>query len=260
MKKLIFSTITSSCLLFSNLNAGVALDIDVGVGSWLAKTSGNINYEGGDIDLNKDLGLDDTSNTYFYADINHFVPILPNIRFERQELKTNGSKVTNVTFGGKSFSAGETNTDANLTQNDLIFYWGIPALNLATAGILNIDLGLNIKQYDGYIQLKNDTVNQNEKVDLDFIVPMGYLAVQIEPPFMPVTLSASTKMISYEGSSLSDSMVKASIDLPLPLEIVEFKLDLGYKLQKLDVSKDLSDDVNGDIKNDGFIVGLSAKF
>lgn len=260
MKKLLFSTITSSCLLLSNLNAGVALDVEVGAGTWLSKSSGNINYEGGDIDLEKNLGLGDSNNTYFYADINHFIPIIPNIRLERQELKTDGSKVTNVTFGGKNFSAGETKTDVDLTQNDLTLYWGIPGLNIATAGILNIDLGLNVKQYDGFVQLKNDTVNQNEKVDLDFIVPMGYLAVKIDPPFMPVTLSASTKMISYEGSSLSDSIVKLSVDLPLPLDIIEFKLDIGYKHQKLDITKELSDDVNGNIKNDGLIVGLSAKF
>ena len=259
MKKLLYSALTASCLLYSNASAGVLLDAQVGAGAWMAKTSGNIAYDGGNINLENDLGLNDSTNGYLYADINHFVPIIPNIRIERQELKTDATKATNVTFASRNFGS-TTKSDIDLTQNDLILYWGIPGLNILSAGILNVDFGINIKQYDGSITLTDTTTNISESVDLDFIVPMGYLAAQINPPFIPATISASTKMISYDGSELSDSMIMASIDLPIPLPLIDFRLDVGYKIQKLDISKDLSDDVNGNITNKGMMLGLSAKF
>lgn len=259
MKKLLYSALTASCLLCSNASAGVILDAQVGAGAWMAKTSGTIAYDAGNINLENDLGLNDSSNGYFYADINHFVPIIPNIRIERQELKTNATKTANVTFGNETFS-GSTKSDIDLTQNDLILYWGIPGLNILSAGILNVDFGINIKQYDGSITLSDVNSTKVESVDLDFIVPMGYLAAQIKPPFIPATISASTKMISYDGSELSDSMIMASIDLPIPFPLIDFRLDVGYKIQKLDISKDLSDDVNGNITNKGMMLGLSAKF
>ncbi len=257
MKKILYSTLISSSLFLSSANAGVFLDAQIGAGVWMTDTSGTTSYEGGDINLENDLGIDNSSNTYLYADFNHFIPFIPNIRIERQELKTNASNSANVTFGGQIFS-GNTNTDMNLTQNDLIMYWGIPGINIATAGILNIDLGIDIKQYDGSIELSNN-INR-EKVDLDFIVPMAYLAAQIKPPFISATISASTKMISYDGSELSDSMIMASIDLPIPLPLIDFRLDIGYKIQKFDISKELSDNVSGDITNRGMMLGLSAKF
>ncbi len=258
MKKSLYTAITASTLFLCSANAGVILDAQVGAGAWMTKTSGSTNYEGGNINLENDLGINDSSNTYFYADFNHFIPLVPNIRIERQELKTNESKSTNVTFGGTNFSSANTNTDLDLTQNDLILYWGIPGINIATLGMLNIDIGIDIKQYEGSIELSN--TSSREKADLDFIVPMGYLAAQFKAPFIPATISASTKMSSYEGSELSDSMIMASIDLPIPLPLIDFRLDVGYKIQKYDLSEDLTDNISTDITNKGMILGLSAKF
>jgi len=67
-------------------------------------------------------------------------------------------------------------------------------------------------------------------------------------------------MSSYEGSELSDSMIMASIDLPIPLPLIDFRLDVGYKIQKYDLSEDLTDNISTDITNKGMILGLSAKF
>ena len=259
MKKLILSSLAASTLMFTTANAGVILDFEVGAGAWMTETSGDINYQGGNIDVEKDLGLSDSTNPYFYADFNHFVPLLPNVRIERQVLTTDAKKATNITFANIDFDT-TTATDLDLSQNDLILYWGIPGLNILSAGILNVDFGIDIKQFDGSISLQNEDASKKESLDLDFVIPMGYLAVQVKPPFMPVKLSASTKVISYDGSSFNDSMIKASIKLPIRLPLIDFKIDLCYKSQKLDISDSLSNDINGNITNSGFTAGISAKF
>jgi hypothetical protein len=68
------------------------------------------------------------------------------------------------------------------------------------------------------------------------------------------------KTISYKDSSLKDIMIKTSINLPIPIPLIDIKADVGYKQESLTVSKDLSDNLTSDIKFSGMFFGLSAKF
>lgn len=260
MKKVLLSTISALTIATTSLNAGAIVDIEVGAGSWMAETSGGFKYKGGDsFDMKDTLGIDDSTNTYFYADFNHFVPLIPNLRLENQALTQDATKqISNLNFGSQSYN-GSTKTNLDLSQTDYILYWGIPGLKLLSAGILDVKWGLNLKQFDGYIEL-NETNAGKTRANLDFLVPMGYLAAKINPPFIPASIEASTKVISYKGSSLDDTMVKASFNLPIPVPLIDFKLDVGYKTQTLDLDDDLSDDFNGKIENKGMFAGISAKF
>ncbi|MEA2016980.1 MAG: hypothetical protein U9N59_00920, partial [Campylobacterota bacterium] len=66
-KKLLLSSIVTSTLLASTASAGVILDFEAGIGTWNAAPSGYVNY-GNNIDLENDLGLESSNNTYMYAD------------------------------------------------------------------------------------------------------------------------------------------------------------------------------------------------
>ncbi len=258
MKKIIIYLLVLFSI--SNAKAGILVDIEAGVGSWITNSSGNFSYKGDKIDLEDTLGLKKSSNLYVYAQLDHFVPILPNIRVEHQSLKTDGKKNLSTTFGNKRF-VGLTNSKSDLTQNDLILYWGVPALNTLSAGIFDIDLGVGVKQIKGFIKLNQKSSNTYEKAKLDIVTPpMAYLRARVEPPFLDVVLEASSKFTKYKDSSLSDSLAKVSICLPIPMPLIDFRVDLGYKMQKLKISERLSDNFNGEINNKGFIAGISAKF
>jgi len=250
--KLLLSSVTALSLFATTANAGVLLDFEVGAGYWNANPSGDLNY-GTEVDIEKDFGLSDSNNTYLFADFNHFVPIVPNVRIEQQSLKTDASASRSFTWNSQTIGINNK-TDLDLTQQDLILYWGVPGLNLLTAGIVDLNFGLDIKKFDGYITANNETA------DLDFVLPMGYLAATIDPPFMPATLSASYKTINYDGSSINDMMAKVSIDLPIPIPLLDIKFDLGYKEQSLKISESVSDNISADIKFDGMFFGVSAKF
>lgn len=257
VKKIALTTILTSTI---TANAGVLVDAEVGAGVWGSSPSGNIHYgdKGSNIDLENDLGLKTSSNTYIYAYFEHFIPILPNIRVEQQQLKIDGNKLNSITFDNKVYT-GDIDTNLDLTQNDFTLYWGIPGINLFTGGILDVNFGINVKQFQGYVKI-DSSLTEASKANLNFFVPMGYLAAVVDIPVLPIKVSANYKTISYKDSSLRDMMVKVSFKLPIPEPIIDFSIDLGYKKQSLIISKDLSDNLNTDIKFEGPFIGLNAKF
>jgi outer membrane protein len=261
MKKIILSSIAAVGIMTS-ANAGMVIDVTAGAGMWNAAPSGYVNGgSNGDtnFDLETDAGLEESSNLYYYIDVDHFVPLLPNVRIERQELTMDATKSMNIQFLGKNFNAGDTKTSLDLGQNDLSLYWGVPGLNLLTAGILDVGFGLNLKQFNGSVELSNTNAG-TENVDMDFVVPMGYLSATVDPPFIPAKVFASYKTISYKDSSLNDIAAKVMINLPIPLPLIDFTADIGYKEQSLTIDESLSDDINVDIKFSGVTFGISAKF
>lgn len=260
MKRVLNSSLfIASLCATSSLNAGVLLDVEAGTGFWNANPSGSFQYKSSSsrIDLENTLSVSDNTNAYFYADINHAIALIPNIKIEHQKLKNDGNNSVNTNFGGVNFN-GQTKSQLDLTQNDLVLYWGLPLIGVASAGILNIDFGVAIKQFDGHMYLQDNA--KKEQASLDFTVPMGYLSAGFDIPFLDTKLSASTKIISYKGASLKDTNLKASIELPLSIPLIDINLDLGYKIQDYDITNDVSSDFDGQIKIKGAYAGISAKF
>lgn len=238
MKKII-TTIATTTLLASSVHAFMGLDAEVGVGVWAPKMSGDLTYDGNTrYDLNT-LGLDDKSfsqNSYLYADFSHFVPIVPNARIEQLKYEIKGSGTTNL----------------SLEQTDLIAYWGVPLISPATAGILEINFGLDIKN------IKGDLVVNNDSVSFDESLPLGYLNARIDLPFAPINLEGTIKTIAYDGSSISDNELKISgiIDMAL----IDFTVDVGYRKQNITISDKLVDDFESDMSAEGMFFGVSARF
>ncbi len=155
-KKLLFSGLAATVLFSTTLSAGVVLDAEVGIGSWKANPSGYASYDDADVDVEDNFGLESSHNTYIYADINHFVPIIPNARIEQQELKMDASSMgSSFKWNGNTIDIG-SKTKLDLKQQDLLLYWGVPGIKLLTAGIVKVDFGLDIKKFDGSITVLND--------------------------------------------------------------------------------------------------------
>jgi outer membrane protein len=259
MKKIITSTIVSG-LLVSSANAFMGLNAEVGTGVWAPEMSGKVGYgtsaESNQIDL-KDLGLDDGKydNTYIYADFSHFVPFLPNARVESVSYEMSGSSTISktVNYGDESFTAGDNvKTDIKMSQTDMILYWGVPFINTATVGVLDVNFGLDAKNIDGEITLNDDTAKFDETL------PLLYLNARIDLPFAPINIEGTTKSISYDGASISDNEIKVSG--VLDLTVVDLKVDLGYRIQNITIPTDLVDDLEANIDTKGMFFGVSAKF
>ncbi len=240
MKKIVLSSAVA-LMIATSANAFMGINAEVGGGMWAPKLSGNATVLGTQIDFSS-TNMDDKSysgNNYMYADFSHFVPIIPNIRAEQLNYKidsTSGAKV-------------------DMKQTDIIAYWGVPLVGLATAGVLNINFGLDAKNLKGTIA----TSSANPK-SFNETLPLGYLNARVDLPFAPVNIEATTKMISYDGSSISDNEAKVSVKLPIPLPLIDFKVDLGYRAQNVTISDKLVGGLKADVNAKGMFFGISAKF
>lgn len=262
MKKAVIGAFAALTMAATSANAIAGLvDIEIGGGVWNAAPSGQITYgktAPTEIDFADDLNLDDTSNGYLYLRFDHFIPIVPNLRLEQQNYSTTGKGTVSATFGTVTLS-GATETDVTLNQQDIILYWGIPGLNALTAGILDIELGIDVKQIDGELTL-TDATNNTDTVDFSVPVPMGYAAVLVDIPFIPVGLEVSTKMLGVGDSKIQDSKAKVDVTLPLPIPLIELAVEAGMKQQTIQIADDLVDDLDMKFETSGIFFGANVKF
>lgn len=244
MKKIILSSI-STLIITTSANAFIGLDAEVGGGVWIPKLSGyaNINYTGQtNFDNNNFNDKIISNNNYLYADFNHIVPLIPNIRVEKLAYN-----IQNKT----------TTTKVDMKQTDLVAYWEMPFVKLLTADVLNLNFGIDAKNLKGVI----DT-NQNGSSHINFnkTIPLIYLNAKANLPFVPFDIEATSKAISYKGANISDNAIKISIDLPISNSLVDFKLDIGYRAQDITIADNFVTNLNTKVDTKGGFFGISAKF
>jgi outer membrane protein len=245
---------TAAALLAGGLFALSAqaemLGAGVGAGIWSADPSGTAQYGGSEFDLTKDAGFSSESSTYIWAYLNHPIPVIPNVRLEQTGLSFDGKAKQNIDFGGTSYAA-EADTKLDLTQSDVLLYWGVPLIP-----VVDIDFGVGAKMFSGEMSMKS--VAGSEVTELDFTLPVGYLSLSGTIPTTDVTIGADTKMISYDSSSFSDTRAYVSW-VPIGL-VVDLAIEAGYRSQSL-VVEDLSGvDAEIDFTASGLFGGVAVRF
>lgn len=246
MKKIVLST-TAALMMATSANAFMGINAEVGGGVWMPELSGDATVKIANTTSTVDFSsanMDDKSasgNNYYYADFSHFVPIIPNIRAEKLNYNINSSSGAKV----------------DMQQTDIIAYWGVPLVGLATAGVLNLNFGLDAKNLKGTVIATTPT---KQTIDFDETLPLVYLNARIDLPFAPVDIEATTKALSYDGASISDSEAKVSVKLPIPLPLIDFKVDVGYRMQNITIPDSLVSGLDAKVDTKGMFFGLSAKF
>jgi outer membrane protein len=240
MKKIVLSSAVA-LMMATSANAFMGINAEVGGGLWAPSLSGHATVAGTPKDFSSS-NMNDKSfsgNNYMYADFSHFVPIIPNIRAEKLNYNIDSASGTKV----------------DMKQTDIIAYWGVPLIGLATAGVLNINFGLDAKNIKGTIA----TSSTNPK-SFDETLPLGYLNARVSIPFAPINLEATTKALSYDGASISDTEAKVSVKLPIPLPLIDFKVDIGYRAQNITIPDSLVSGLDAKVDTKGMFFGMSAKF
>ena len=243
MKKIILSSIVAS-IMATSASAFMGLNAEIGGGIWMPSLSGTATTTNS-IDFGT-ANMDDKSasgNNYLYADFSHFVPVVPNIRIEKLSYNIDSKTISN-------------SEKVDMKQTDIVAYWGIPVISTATAGVLNLNVGVDVKNFKGTI---NTGPIFSDK-SFDETLPLLYLNTRISVPFAPVNLEATAKLISYDGTKISDNEAKMSIKLPIPAPFVNFNLDIGYKTQNVTISDNLVSGLNTNLDTKGAFFGLNAKF
>lgn len=203
--------------------------------------SGNIAYNGESIDLENDLGFDQESGLTARLKI-ELPAFIPNIylMYQPMEFEGTGSKSTSFQFGDLTFGANAS-LSSKLTINltDIALFYGIPGLKLATVGVLDAELGINLRLMDLKAQIANVPAGSET---LEFLVPppMLYLGIQVEPPFIPIAFETEARILPYGDNHIYSLIGRLKYNLPLPVPVLKIFVAAGYRYEDI-VLKDIED-------------------
>jgi outer membrane protein len=244
MKKLLAVAIVAATPMMAQ--ADLLFTVKAGASSWNAEATGDVD---GDTDVGKDgLNLNSEKNNVLFVAFEHPLPILPNIKIMKTDLDLTGEGTAKIDFLNLTFEE-DTSSQFDLSHTDLTLYWGIPL----PIPYLDINFGLTARQFDGLVSVKGKDTGNEEKADLDFTLPMGYLNVDLETPF-GIYARADLNAIAYGGNGISDMALAVGYTLPIPF--VDINLEAGHRVISVKTDEDTTD-VETDIEVAGMFFGLN---
>ncbi len=226
--------------------ADTIFGIYAGAGQWTSDYSG----KAGDPAVTaKDLGFTDSDNSFFYVAIEHPIPVLPNIKLLHQEIKSSQSATLDQVFGlGDVNFTGEINSDFDLSSNEATLYYEL------LDNWVNIDFGVTLRQYDGYLKAETENNSASENVDLDVAIPLVYGKFQFDLPLSGLSVAVEANMIKYQDNQLMDYNAKVAY---LFDSVLDLGLEAGYRKLSLKVD---DDDIQTNLDLDGPYVGAMLHF
>ncbi len=181
-----------------------AFGIEIAGGFWYQSPDGDLAYEkisaNDRLDLEDDLNYDDEFQLSGRLKLD--MPLLfPNIYLMVTPMNWDekGQKDVDFEFGGISFQ-GNVPFESKLEMDhvDAALFYGLPFLETATAGMLNVELGLNVRVMDFKAEIKQEATGLKESTTYILPIPMVYLGVQLEP-FDWLAFEGEGRGIGYSG-------------------------------------------------------------
>lgn len=252
MKKTIFTyLVLLSCVLIAT--SSMCMGFEVSLGMWHQDPSGYFSYKGDNLSIKDNLKYDIEDKLMARAKFD--MPLLiPNIYFMYTPIDFDGTgiKDVNFRFGDITFQGNiPFYSEVKLDQYDVALYYGIPFLNTLSAGILNVDAGINLKVVDFYGEVKQDQTGLSESKSATIPIPMIFLAMSANPINL-ISIEAEGRGIAYSGNAYFDLIGRIKIHPFGPLFISG-----GYRYEKIKI--DYSD-IDADIEIKGPFVEAGVVF
>lgn len=237
----ILITAALSVMLSTPVQADV-IGFRIGADYWAPDISGEFSSEGATVvDVSDDLGLDDPSNSSLVISLEHPVPFLPNFKYQSVDLDSSGRETLtrSVTFEGQTYAASETlRTTLDLTHDDIVLYYEV------LDNWVNLDIGLDLKRFDGEASLVGSTNTVNSSIDIDETIPLLYLSARFDLPFSGLYLGVDLSNLSSGDNSVEDTTIKLG-----------YESDSGFGLEggirRFALELDDADDLDADLEYDG---------
>ena len=238
----LLATLTATPLLATADIAGLY----AGTGVWQSSPTGTLGNTS--ISLENTLNFDEENSNYFFIALEHPIPLLPNLRLTRTDLEwagqgvvSAGTSLDEVVFPSDQAVAA----DLDLSHTEVTFYYEI------LDNIVDLDLGLTERLFDGEASLIGAT--QQERVELDAVIPMLYGRAGIDLPFTGLSAALSGNWVNVNDVSLTDWSAEVNYDFKIA-PTLEAGLSIGYRSMLIEI--DDQDELQSDAEFDGLFIGL----
>ena len=225
----------------------MAIGIEGSIGVWYQDPEGYISYKGDRLDVDRDLRYDKKTKAFGRVKIDAPL-ILPNIYLMATPSKFSGTVQRNFTFGGQSFNANAY-YELKIDHYDIALYYGVPGLRLLTAGILNVEFGLNARIIDFSAKVVQGQRSASKSATIP--VPMVYAGVQISPVRL-VSLEGEFRGITLGSNRYYDTIGRLKVRFFGPAFVAG-----GYRQEELKI--DYSD-IRSKVKINGPFVEAGLQF
>lgn len=247
MKKIILAALLTGAA--STATAAPLIDLYGGIYTWNAKASGSIASHGeGTVDVKDDLNFGSDNTMVMYLGLEHFVPLVPNVRLRHMGLKdsANGRVGQTVTIGGSTFNANTAvHSKYDIDMTDLTLYY------TPWKTLVKIDAGLTVRQLDAKFSVAGG--GKEGKLSAKETIPLLHLGVSGKLPFTGFYAGAEVNHISYSSNRFGDYHAKIGW---------RSKYLLGVEAGYSQVSLKLDDvsDIDSNLDWKGPYVALSLSF
>lgn len=217
MKK---SVLTALCLASVNVSAAMILGFGAEVDYYNPTASGDFNYK------NTTTHFSNESESAYQVGVylEHPVPLVPNLRIDYTPDTSFSGSGNKVTFN----------------QLDVTPYYEI------LDNVVDIDLGVSFKVLDGKVAGAVDE-------SFNHVIPMGYVAVGIDIPGVPVRIAGDIRYVALSSDVLYDRRIKAVWKVMAGVEA-----KIGYRDESLTINDHF--DLHTDMSIKGPFVGLGYTF
>ncbi|MGO2012623.1 MAG: TIGR04219 family outer membrane beta-barrel protein [Pseudoalteromonas sp.] len=252
MKKYCLAAALSMACVAPAVQADTLLGLYIGADGWHSDNSGSFADKGN----MQAFDFEDETYTSYYAALEHPIPLVPNIKLKYTDLELNGSASLDegFEFGDAVFPLGSSvNTVSDLSHVDYILYYEIFDNDL-----VSIDLGLNAKQFDGEITVRDSATGLNtETVEFSGFVPLAYGRAEVGLPLTGLSVFFEGSLLAIDDSKVQDYQAGIAYAL-LDNLAIDLDVKAGYRSMTLEL-----DDIDGiytDIDASGPFAGVQIHF
>jgi len=230
--------------------------LEFAVGGWRQSPQGEFSFkeitDTDILDLEDDLNYDDETRIFGRLKID--MPLwIPNIYLMATPMKFDGigQKTVDFNFGDETFQANvDFFSEIIMDHYDLALYYGLPFVELATAGMLNIEVGINVRLYDFEGTIEQDAMGLAESESFALPIPMVYLAAQLRP-LDRLAIEAEGRGVIFGNDKVYSLIGRLKLKVFGPLFIAG-----GYRYDKIDIDEEdvvLDIDFSGPFAEAGFV-------
>lgn len=186
------------------------IGLDISKSHWAPAVSGKLNSNNNSIDLVDDLGVTDASEPSMVLILEHPISGLPNLRYQGYNLGSSGSTRpgSDISFNGETFASGNQVTSTfDLSHDDIVLYYQL------LDNWVNLDLGLDLKRFDGAVSLSGATTTS---VAVDETIPLLYLSARFNLPangfYVGANINSNLSRFNISSSTAEDSTIMLGYD------------------------------------------------